>query len=166
MKRLDLTQLAQHLHYAVHGLGHYRHETGAIVVAFIGMYRWGGAGHPDALFMRDISALAVECLEPQNLILDLSRLWYQWGDEMWDIVPPNHYGPVALVPGPACEQGLVSLWFGQDATEQVVERAGVFTSIGAARRYLCTPPWPKTGFDPRAHGAMRKQALHLGLRGA
>jgi hypothetical protein len=50
-----------------------------LIIRFVGKYRIGNLGRPDAAWMAAMSAAAQVRWEPQGIVLDLSRLEYEWG---------------------------------------------------------------------------------------
>lgn len=86
-----------------------------LVVRFVGEYRKGSEGSPDA----DAMALALWGLllrtEPDVVLLDLSGLCYTWGDGMVRVLDAigrfdvNHPIEVVLLAGPESQGGLASL---------------------------------------------------------
>lgn len=166
MTPLDITREAPLLWYRLFALGHPYAESGAVVVQFGGVYRWGGCGNPDARFMHGVVGLADTLFEPWNLIVDLSSLSYEWGDAILDFAPLASHSSLALVVGPDCEHGLATLFFGMPTTKRAIQRSGVFASVKAARRYLCTPPWQPRGFSRQPPPGEREHSLAMALRGA
>jgi hypothetical protein len=55
-------------------------------IRFRGLYRPGSAGYEDSLFIRWRLKQFCEAVEPQQLIIDLRSLSYEWGDDI-DLYP-------------------------------------------------------------------------------
>ena len=53
-----------------------------LVICFEGTYHDGSSGNPDASFMLSMGNAGVQAFNPDAIILDLSALKYEWGDEM------------------------------------------------------------------------------------
>lgn len=79
MKELRVEKLARYLTHNFYALGRVAQASGALIVQFRGKYRYGGLGNPDARYMRGVILQGCETWEPWNLIVDLSRLSYEWG---------------------------------------------------------------------------------------
>ena len=86
-----------------------------LVVRYEGVYRDGGAGHDDALYLVAAAKAAQKAWWAPCTILDLRELQYSWGDEMewitsigWDGVMRLH-SPLAIVVSDKCRAPLKSL---------------------------------------------------------
>lgn len=86
-----------------------------LVVRYDGVYRNGGAGRDDALYLVAVAKAAQKAWWAPGTILDLRDLRYSWGDEMewitsigWDRVMRRH-SPLAIVVSDQCRAGLKSL---------------------------------------------------------
>lgn len=107
-----------------------------IHLAFSGNYRNGSAGGPDARYIRGVVGITNNVWRPSGIILDLSDLTYEWGDEMGDVVeaPSNH--PFAIVVSPLCEPAISSLCCASTPSKTVLDREQFFDSFEAALHYL------------------------------
>src|SRR5262245_57191729 len=67
-----------------------------LVVKFKGKYRYGSSGNPDATFMSAMAEAGIVAWGPAGLILDLSELAYEWGDQLEEVFAAGegHYGDV------------------------------------------------------------------------
>jgi hypothetical protein len=83
-----------------------------VVLRFVGTYRIGCQGNPDALWMTTMVCAAKKAFRPGGIVLDFQQLSYEWGDmidrpirEAWceDVRP-------AVVTSPRCHPALVSLF--------------------------------------------------------
>jgi uncharacterized protein with HEPN domain len=126
---------------------HIRHEfaletTGknrsfyTLIAKFIGAYGYGSGGHADACYMLGVTKTAVDIWGPAALILDLSELRYEWGDEMDWLLPPAVHIPAAVVVGPHSATAIATLMWGVDTTRHATEAEFVFDNLEAAWRYV------------------------------
>lgn len=51
-------------------------------VQFVGEYRWGSAGNPDAAMMVQVLSGLLARVEPDVVLLDVSQLRYEWGNSL------------------------------------------------------------------------------------
>ena len=85
------------------------------VIAYAGTYRRGAQGKDDALYIMATAAAAHKAWYTESIVIDFSRLRYEWGDEMqWVLgigqrAPVTCRYPLAIIVGPGCEQALKSL---------------------------------------------------------
>lgn len=86
------------------------------IIRFTGVYRPGGAGRDDALYIVAACEAAHEAWYSQHAnILDFTALDYQWGDEMEWVFRFGWYQslkyqhPLAIVVGDRCRKALQSL---------------------------------------------------------
>lgn len=82
-----------------------------LVASFVGEYRHGSRGEPDARLMEAVIASARIAYRPVAIALDFTRLEYEWGDDLRRVVdastgrfqyPPL---PVTAAIGPRCRKG-------------------------------------------------------------
>jgi hypothetical protein len=85
------------------------------VIAYVGTYRFGAQGKNDALYIMATAEAAHKAWYTESIVIDFSRLQYDWGDEMqWvldigqDATATCHY-PLAIIVGPGCEPALKTL---------------------------------------------------------
>ncbi len=96
-----------------------------LVIKYVGVYRWGSEGYPDAVYMRAMAKAGLDAFNPWCVIYDLSELSYAWGNNInevfpnVDIKPPSV--PIAVVLGPNCEPGMPHL-YSLLATDEYVDR--------------------------------------------
>jgi hypothetical protein len=86
-----------------------------LVIRYAGIYRDGGAGRGDALYIRATAEAAHQAWYSPCTILDFQGLQYSWGDEMewvvdigWNPVVKQQ-SPLAIVVGDKCREALRSL---------------------------------------------------------
>lgn len=85
------------------------------VIAYTGTYRSGAEGKNDALYITATAAAAHRAWYTESIVIDFSRLRYEWGDEMqWVLnigqrAPATCHFPLAIIVGPQCDQALKSL---------------------------------------------------------
>lgn len=87
-----------------------------LTVRCAGLYRIGCHGGPDATYMEAMAAAALIATQPNGLILDFTKLDYQWGDNLESVyhvgrnLPyPGANLPFALVLGEDCRASVISL---------------------------------------------------------
>lgn len=61
-------------------------STPVLVISFSGIYRYGSQGEPDSRLMESVVAGARIAFCPEAIVLDLSQLDYQWGDDLRHVV--------------------------------------------------------------------------------
>ena len=90
-------------------------EPEFLVIKFSGTYRYGNKGAPDARFMLGTIRGAIGAWHSMSIILDLSKLKYDWGDEMNDVIDIG-FGlstecefPLVVVVSEKCRDGLKKL---------------------------------------------------------
>ncbi|MGC3957537.1 MAG: hypothetical protein QM813_06135 [Verrucomicrobiota bacterium] len=117
--------------------------SGRILVArFSGLYRPGHSGKPDCLFIEGIAATAMDVWNCRGLVLDLSNLDYQWGDEMEWLLPIRRTCtkvnfPSATVVGPKCRNAIATLIFDDPKTTRLAtEHECIFDDVGSALLYV------------------------------
>jgi len=90
-------------------------EPRVLRIRFEGRCGVGSQGNGDAHCMRAMSRAAFDMLDPDGLVLDFSALTYEWGDMMSRVLDlPDAWReldepPFAIVVGPDCEAGMMSL---------------------------------------------------------
>jgi len=103
-----------------------------LIAKFIGEYRDGSAGRPDVDFIVGMTNLAVAMWHPAALVLDLSDLRYEWGDEMSWLLPPSVTCKAAVVVGPKCARAIATVMWGLDTQKQATEADFIFETVEAA----------------------------------
>jgi hypothetical protein len=105
-----------------------------LIAKFRGQYRDGSAGAPDAAFIEGLTRTALEVWSPAALVLDLSELRYDWGDEMASLLDIGDDGGLktAVVVGPGCARAIATLMWGVDTTREATEAEGIFATVEEA----------------------------------
>lgn len=115
-----------------------------MILKFIGVYGFGSAGNSDAIFMRAIGEAVLEAWEPGGLIIDLSELSYEWGDQLEDVFYIGSYKyrdmpfPIALIVGDKSEEAIRTLILGIQSTQGIHEIGWVFKEVSSAWGYIET----------------------------
>ncbi len=104
-----------------------------LIVKFTGDYRDGSAGKPDLRFMVGMTKTAVAIWQPAALVVDLSELRYEWGDDLADLVSPSVAGKkTAVVVGPKCARAIATLLWGTSTQREAAEADFIFESVETA----------------------------------
>lgn len=113
-----------------------------MILKFSGSYGFGSSGNCDAAFMSAIGKAALEAWSPDGLIIDLSELYYEWGDQLERVffIGSDRYidspFPVALLVGAKCEEAVRTLLLGINSTQTIKEIGWVFTELEEAWSYI------------------------------
>lgn len=108
-----------------------------LIGAFEGSYRDGSEGNPDAAYMRGQIDLACAIWwYHTGLVIDLSKLAYQWGDMILAALDHPDRRPSAIVVGPGCESALSSLMADEYEGQRVTDLDGVFDNLDVAIAYV------------------------------
>jgi hypothetical protein len=124
-----------------------------LVIKFIGQYRIGSAGNPDAAFMQAVSRTAIFEIDPDGILLDLRELHYEWGDMLDGVFElGERYYPVkretqdeellfesvpipqATLIGPYCKEAIYTLI--ADVGDSAEECEWLFEDFDMAWNYL------------------------------
>lgn len=114
-----------------------------LIARFVGEYRSGCAGRPDAAFIVGMATTAVELWHPAALVLDLSQLRYEWGDEMASVLTPDVPCKVAIVVGPGCGPAIATLMWGLNTNRNATEADGIFDCLEAAWEAVRHREWER-----------------------
>lgn len=115
-----------------------------MILKFIGVYGFGSSGNSDAIFMRAIGEAVIEAWQPAGLIIDLSELSYEWGDQLENVffIGSDKYRnipfPNALIVGENSEEAVRTLILGINSTEGINEIGWVFKDVSSAWNYIET----------------------------
>ncbi|MFO0942544.1 MAG: hypothetical protein U0930_17550 [Pirellulales bacterium] len=104
-------------------------------LSFEGNYRDGSSGAPDAHYMVGIRSIVQGAWYPSAMILDLSKLSYDWGDEM-DLLIPSDGDRDAVIVGDQCSNALATLMFGIDTRKSITDAANYFDNFASALAYV------------------------------
>jgi hypothetical protein len=109
-----------------------------LVAKFRGRFRDGSKGAPDASFIHGITQTALQVWDPAAVVLDLSELQYEWGDEMDFLlnVGADRNVKSALVVGPGCAKAIATLMWGVETTRVVTEAENIFDNVEEAWKYV------------------------------
>ena len=104
-----------------------------LIAKFIGDYRDGSAGKPDLQFMAGLARMAVAIWHPAAVVLDLSELRYEWGDDMDELLSPTFAGKkAAVVVGPKCARAIATLLWGISTQKAAAEADFIFETVEQA----------------------------------
>ena len=111
---------------------------GTLVVKFTGTYRDGSTGNADAEFMRGITKTAIGLWQPASVVLDLSELKYEWGDQMLEVIGAGgeQGKTVAVVVGVDCRRAVYSLIRAFDSTPPAAGFESIFDSLEDALEFV------------------------------
>lgn len=113
-----------------------------MILKFFGEYGFGSAGNSDAKYMRAMGEAVLEAWNPGGLILDLSDLSYEWGDQLEDVFYIGSYKyrdkpfPVALIVGDKSEEAIRTLIVGINSNKALNEIGWVFRDLSSAWEYV------------------------------
>lgn len=116
-----------------------RSKPRILIAKFIGTYRPGSSGAPDACFIIGITTAACEMWGPSALILDFRQLSYVWGDEMdWLL---GDFGetmrrPTAIVGSELCLPAIGTLLYDETSTIPATDAENIFDNLDEAITYL------------------------------
>jgi hypothetical protein len=88
--------------------------------------------------IRGLTLTAIEVWNPAGVVLDLSELHYDWGDEM-DLlldVASDRSVKSAVVVGPACARAIATLMWGVDTKRPATEAENIFDNVEEAWQYV------------------------------
>lgn len=103
-----------------------------LIISFHGSYRYGSAGSPDAGLIKGIITTGLSIFKPFSLLIDLSDLEYNWGDNLdLSFSETGETNTVVLI-GQKCRRGLSTLSFGIDSTQDIVDNNFFFDSFDKA----------------------------------
>lgn len=104
-----------------------------LIAKFIGDYHDGSGGKPDARFISGMTQMATAIWHPAAVVLDLSELRYEWGDDMANLLSPwVGSKKAAVVVGPKCARAIATLLWGVNTTKEATEMEFIFDSVEEA----------------------------------
>jgi hypothetical protein len=109
-----------------------------LIVKWIGVYRVGSLGNPDAYYMQGITKTALGIWHPAALILDLSEFEYEWGDLLEAVfdVGEEEQKTTAIVVGFHCKPAISTLIWGVNSDRLATEQENIFDSVEEAWAYV------------------------------
>ena len=108
------------------------HLIDILVISFHGTYRYGSAGSPDAGLIKGIVTTGLSVFNPFSLLIDLSDLEYNWGDNLdLSFEETGHITTVVLV-GEKCRRAMSTLFFGIDSDKDIVDNDFFYDSFDKA----------------------------------
>ncbi|WP_153800114.1 hypothetical protein [Foetidibacter luteolus] len=119
------------------------HVVDILAISFHGTYREGAAGSPDAGLMKGIIKTGVSVFDPFALLIDLSDLEYNWGDNLdlsFEEAAPTK--TVVLV-GEKCRRAMSTLSFGIDTEKDIVDNEFFFDVYDRALEKLINKQQPQ-----------------------
>jgi hypothetical protein len=111
----------------------------ALVMQFVGTYGHGSSGNGDAEYMTAVTHAAISFTSPFGIIFDFSRLSYEWGDMMCQVLASGvdrwteDEIPMAIVVSDLCEPAIRSLL---SAELMLKDLSLVHHSLDSALAYL------------------------------
>lgn len=125
-------------------IGHHFFLTGGdeeefdqvLVAAFAGQYRDGSSGNSDATYMHGLLSLACQLWPHRGLVIDLSGLSYEFGDQILMVLAHPFGFPSALVVGPGCEAALATLITEECPATPVADLEWVFDTVDDAVNHV------------------------------
>ena len=114
------------------------HLIDILVISFHGAYRDGSAGSPDAGLIKGIVKTGVSVFDPFSLLIDLSDLEYNWGDNLdlsFEEAEPTR--TVVLV-GEKCRRAMSTLYYGINTEKDIVDNEFFFDNFDKAFEKLTT----------------------------
>jgi len=107
-----------------------------LIAHVIGEYRDGSLGDPDASYLYGQIQTALEVWSPKAVIIDFSRMMYQWGDMLEIVYDAPGDINTAYVVGPDCRSAMSTLENGINSDEDILETTGFFDNIIDTFNYL------------------------------
>ncbi|MEQ1665521.1 MAG: hypothetical protein ABL927_09125 [Bdellovibrionales bacterium] len=108
------------------------HLIDLLVVSFHGTYRDGSAGSPDAGLIKGIVKTGLSVFDPFSLLIDLSDLEYNWGDNLELSFEETVYTKIVILVGEKCRRALSTLWYGMHTDKDIVDNELFFDSFEKA----------------------------------
>lgn len=108
------------------------HLIDLLVVSFHGTYRDGSAGSPDAGLIKGIVKTGLSVFDPFSLLIDLSDLEYNWGDNLDLAFEEAVYTKIVILVGEKCRRALSTLLYGMHTDKDIVDNELFFDSFEKA----------------------------------
>lgn len=103
-----------------------------LVISFHGTYRDGAAGSPDAGLIKGIVKTGLSVFDPFSLLIDLSDLKYDWGDNLDLSFEETAYTKIVILVGEKCRRALSTLSYGMHTDKDIVDNEFFFDSFDKA----------------------------------
>lgn len=134
------SESAIHHEFLLEGFEKERSSRRILVVKFIGDYRPGCQGMPDALLMQGITQAALTMWGPDAVVLDLRQLTYTWGDNMEEVlgIRGEIKLPFAVVGSELCLPAictLIQVFYGVDRIKTATDAENIFDNMEKALEY-------------------------------
>ena len=160
LEKLDLFSISAIRHEFLIGESKREKSNDILVIKYSGVYRFGSGGSADAAFMLALAKAAISYTDPDGIVLDISELDYQWGDdfEMVFSLGSNSYPapskdeadqesevlyverpiPQATIIGAPCKEAVRTLLLGEycDPDESLEEFPWIFENFDDAWNYV------------------------------
>lgn len=104
-----------------------------LVIKVIGQYRDGSTGNKDAKLIKEIMNTAFALWEPERVLLDITNLKYDWGDDIDYIFEGfDERTPFAVAVGSQCRHAISTLTYGIDTQKDIVDNVDFFDNVEKA----------------------------------
>jgi hypothetical protein len=97
-----------------------------LIISFHGNYRDGSTGRADAGFIKGIVTTGIAVFDPFSVLIDLSDLVYEWGDNLDVDFEETGNTRTAVLVGSGCRRAMSTLCFGVDTTKDIVDNSMFF----------------------------------------
>jgi len=107
---------------------HFRntHLVDILIISFHGTYRDGAAGSPDAGLIKGIVTTGISVFDPFSLLIDLSDLKYDWGDNLGLYFAEAESTTTVVLVGEKCRRAMSTLAFGLGTDKDIVDNEFFF----------------------------------------
>jgi hypothetical protein len=112
------------------------HLIDILIITFHGNYRYGSAGSSDAGLIKGIVTTGLSVFNPFSILIDLSDLEYNWGDNLDLSFEETGYTTTAVLVGEKCRRAMSTLSFGIDTDKDIVDNVLFFDSFDNAIEML------------------------------
>lgn len=137
----DLSDLEYEVHIGSVSENSYRK---IMILKFIGVYGFGSRGNSDARYMSAIGKAVLEAWRPDGVVIDLSDMQYDSGDELdlvFDVgseISRYRPFPLALTVGPKSEKAVRTLLLGVGSEDGIESAGWVFRSVEEGWAYIAS----------------------------
>jgi len=135
------TETAIHYEFQLETFDKERSPCRILVAKFVGDYRPGCRGTPDALFIQGITQAALKMWGPDGLVLDFRQLSYTWGDNMEEVlgIRGEIKVPFAIVGSELCLPAigtLIQVFYGVEKIKTATDAEDIFDKMEEAIEYV------------------------------